>query len=275
MPGLHARAAEHRHGGPDAAQALGRLDELCHNAEHLPRLARARSRGQRRPASVASRCHRVGNVILKKRCCWSTARRTCTARSTRCPICAARDGRADRRDLRRAEHAAQARAATTSADYVAVRVRRQGQDLPRRLVSASTRPTARAMPDDLRAQIEPLHETVRALGWPLLMIDGVEADDVIGTLAEQAEARAGAPSSPPATRTWRSSSTSACMLVNTMSNEKLDVDGRDGEVRRAAGADRRLPDADRRRDRQHAGRRQGRPEDRVRSGSSSTARSTA
>ncbi|MGL4409698.1 MAG: 5'-3' exonuclease, partial [Zoogloea sp.] len=45
------------------------------------------------------------------------------------------------------------------------------------------------MPDDLRAQIEPLHACVRALGWPLLMIDGVEADDVIGTLAQQAEAQ--------------------------------------------------------------------------------------
>ena len=42
------------------------------------------------------------------------------------------------------------------------------------------------MPDDLRAQIEPLHEGVEAEGWPLLMIDGVEADDVIGTLTRQA-----------------------------------------------------------------------------------------
>ena len=42
------------------------------------------------------------------------------------------------------------------------------------------------MPDDLRAQIEPLHEAVKAEGWPLLMEDGVEADDVIGTLTRQA-----------------------------------------------------------------------------------------
>ena len=41
------------------------------------------------------------------------------------------------------------------------------------------------MPDDLALQIEPLHELVRAHGWPLLMIDGVEADDVIGTLARR------------------------------------------------------------------------------------------
>ena len=44
-----------------------------------------------------------------------------------------------------------------------------------------------AMPDDLRAQIEPLHEAITALGWPLIMIEGVEADDVIGALAKQAE----------------------------------------------------------------------------------------
>jgi DNA polymerase-1 len=44
-----------------------------------------------------------------------------------------------------------------------------------------------AMPDDLRPQIAPLHEAIKAMGWPLLMIEGVEADDVIGALAKQAE----------------------------------------------------------------------------------------
>ena len=42
------------------------------------------------------------------------------------------------------------------------------------------------MPDDLRSQIAPLHELVQEMGLPLLAIEGVEADDVIGTLAEQA-----------------------------------------------------------------------------------------
>ncbi|MEW6990507.1 DNA polymerase I [Colwelliaceae bacterium 6441] len=42
------------------------------------------------------------------------------------------------------------------------------------------------MPDDLRSQIAPLHEIVEAMGLPLLVIEGVEADDVIGTLADQA-----------------------------------------------------------------------------------------
>ena len=43
-----------------------------------------------------------------------------------------------------------------------------------------------ATPDDLRAQIEPIHAFVRAMGWPLLHVPGIEADDVIGTLTEQA-----------------------------------------------------------------------------------------
>ncbi len=42
-----------------------------------------------------------------------------------------------------------------------------------------------SMPDDLRAQIEPLFEAIRAMGWPLIVEDGVEADDVIGALAKQ------------------------------------------------------------------------------------------
>ena len=45
------------------------------------------------------------------------------------------------------------------------------------------------MPDELRRQIEPIHAIVRAMGLPLLCVDGVEADDVIGTLAKQAEAQ--------------------------------------------------------------------------------------
>lgn len=42
------------------------------------------------------------------------------------------------------------------------------------------------MPDDLRCQIEPLHNVIRAMGLPLICVPGVEADDVIGTLAYQA-----------------------------------------------------------------------------------------
>ena len=46
-----------------------------------------------------------------------------------------------------------------------------------------------SMPDDLRKQIGPIHDIIRAMGLPLLIIDGVEADDVIGTLAREATAK--------------------------------------------------------------------------------------
>src|SRR6185295_18910279 len=49
--------------------------------------------------------------------------------------------------------------------------------------------TRQAMPEPLAAQIEPLLETVKALGWPVVIVDGVEADDVIGTLVRRAEER--------------------------------------------------------------------------------------
>lgn len=45
------------------------------------------------------------------------------------------------------------------------------------------------MPDDLRQQIEPIHQIIQAMGLPLLIVDGVEADDVIGTLAVRAAAQ--------------------------------------------------------------------------------------
>ncbi len=47
--------------------------------------------------------------------------------------------------------------------------------------------TRQSMPEDLARQIDPLLETIRALGWPIVVVDGVEADDVIGTLVKHAE----------------------------------------------------------------------------------------
>ena len=44
------------------------------------------------------------------------------------------------------------------------------------------------MPDDLRVQIEPLHGILKDLGWPVVSVPGVEADDVIATIAEKARA---------------------------------------------------------------------------------------
>ncbi|HWN30667.1 MAG TPA: DNA polymerase I, partial [Burkholderiales bacterium] len=82
-----------------------------------------------------------------------------------------------------------------------------------------------AMPEDLAVQIEPLHECIRALGWPLLMIDGVEADDVIGTLTTLA-ARVGIKSIvSTGDKDLAQLVNPQVTLINTMSNEKLDEQG--------------------------------------------------
>lgn len=81
------------------------------------------------------------------------------------------------------------------------------------------------MPDDLVAQIEPLHEAVRALGWPLLMIDGVEADDVIGTLSCMATRAGFKTIVSTGDKDLTQLVNQGVTLVNTMSNEVLDEAG--------------------------------------------------
>ena len=81
------------------------------------------------------------------------------------------------------------------------------------------------MPDDLRSQIEPLHEAVRAEGWPLVMIDGVEADDVIGTLAVAATARGIRSVVSTGDKDMAQLVDGHVTLVNTMSEETLDAAG--------------------------------------------------
>ncbi len=79
------------------------------------------------------------------------------------------------------------------------------------------------MPDDLAAQIEPLKEAVRALGWPVLAVPGVEADDVIATLAEQAKRRAWNTVVSTGDKDLAQLVDERVTLVNTMSNETLDA----------------------------------------------------
>ena len=81
------------------------------------------------------------------------------------------------------------------------------------------------MPDDLVVQIEPLHACVRALGWPLLMIDGVEADDVIGTLTQQASTHGIECVVSTGDKDLAQLVNPHVRLVNTMSNEVLDEAG--------------------------------------------------
>jgi len=83
--------------------------------------------------------------------------------------------------------------------------------------------TRAAMPDDLAQQIEPLHELIRAYGWPLLMIAGVEADDVIGTLVRRAETDGLDAVISTGDKDLAQLITPRVTLVNTMSNEKLDM----------------------------------------------------
>ncbi|MDQ6923154.1 MAG: DNA polymerase I, partial [Pseudomonadota bacterium] len=79
------------------------------------------------------------------------------------------------------------------------------------------------MPDALVAQIAPLHELIRVHGWPILMIEGVEADDVIGTLARQAEQLGIDTLISTGDKDLAQLITPRVTLVNTMSNELLDM----------------------------------------------------
>ncbi|RQS37102.1 DNA polymerase I [Burkholderia sp. Bp8992] len=82
-----------------------------------------------------------------------------------------------------------------------------------------------SMPPDLALQVEPIHGAVRALGWPLLMVEGVEADDVIGTLAREAERHGMNVIVSTGDKDLAQLVTDHVMLVNTMTNETLDRDG--------------------------------------------------
>jgi DNA polymerase-1 len=78
------------------------------------------------------------------------------------------------------------------------------------------------MPPDLARQIEPLQQAIAASGWNLLSIDGVEADDVIGTLAKQAESGSLCVIAT-GDKDLAQLVNDHVILVNTMNNEKLDV----------------------------------------------------
>ncbi|MES2077298.1 MAG: DNA polymerase I [Pseudomonadota bacterium] len=85
--------------------------------------------------------------------------------------------------------------------------------------------TRASMPDDLRLQIEPIHLAVKAMGWPILMVEGVEADDVIGTLAVQAALADMDVVVSTGDKDLAQLVNDRVTLINTMSNEKLDEAG--------------------------------------------------
>ena len=82
-----------------------------------------------------------------------------------------------------------------------------------------------SMPDDLAVQIKPLHDLIRALGIPLLVIDGVEADDVIATLAKQAAQRKIKTIVSTGDKDLAQIVNSRIHLLNTMNQVYLDIDG--------------------------------------------------
>ncbi|PIJ49326.1 DNA polymerase I [Erwinia sp. OLTSP20] len=77
------------------------------------------------------------------------------------------------------------------------------------------------MPDELRAQIQPLHQMVTAMGLPLLAVSGVEADDVIGTLAQQAEKQGRSVLISTGDKDMAQLVTANITLINTMNNAIL------------------------------------------------------
>ncbi len=85
------------------------------------------------------------------------------------------------------------------------------------------------MPDDLRSQVAPLHACVKALGLPLLCIEGVEADDVIGTLARQATEAGRDAVISTGDKDMAQLVNEHITLVNTMKDETLDVEGVKGK----------------------------------------------
>jgi len=81
------------------------------------------------------------------------------------------------------------------------------------------------MPDDLRTQIEPIHEVVRLLGWPVLQVPGIEADDAIGTLARVGAASGHRVVISTGDKDLAQLVNEQVTLINTMTNERLDIDG--------------------------------------------------
>ncbi|MGZ8195826.1 MAG: DNA polymerase I, partial [Methylosarcina sp.] len=109
-------------------------------------------------------------------------------------------------------------------DYIAVVFDAPGKTFRNALFEAykAHRPP---MPDDLREQIEPLHTLVKAMGLPLIMEPGVEADDVMGALAQQAVQQGFDVIISTGDKDMAQLVNEHIILENTMSNSRLDVQG--------------------------------------------------
>ena len=110
----------------------------------------------------------------------------------------------------------------TRPDYVAVVFDAKGKTFRDELF-ADYKAHRPPMPDDLRPQIEPLHQLVRALGLPCLIVPGVEADDVIGTLATQAQSAGLHTLISTGDKDMAQLVNESVTLINTMNNTRLDT----------------------------------------------------
>ena len=81
------------------------------------------------------------------------------------------------------------------------------------------------MPEELAMQIEPLQKAISAMGWPMMIKDSVEADDVIGTLSKKANANKIKVIISTGDKDLSQLVNKETTLINTMTNEKLDIDG--------------------------------------------------
>lgn len=82
-----------------------------------------------------------------------------------------------------------------------------------------------SMPDDLRSQVEPIHNIIKAMGLPLVVEEGVEADDVIGTLARQASEQGVATIISTGDKDMAQLVDQHVTLINTMTDTVMDIEG--------------------------------------------------
>ena len=109
-------------------------------------------------------------------------------------------------------------------DYIAAVLDPKGRTF-RDEIYPEYKATRQAMPEPLAVQIEPMIETIRALGWPVIVVDGVEADDVIGTLVTHAQEQGWDSVISTGDKDLTQLVNDKVLWVNTMSGDKLDPAG--------------------------------------------------
>ena len=109
-------------------------------------------------------------------------------------------------------------------DYIAAVLDPKGKTF-RDEIYPEYKATRQSMPEPLAVQIEPMIETIRALGWPVICVDGVEADDVIGTLVTHAQERGWDSVISTGDKDLTQLVNDKVLWVNTMSGDKLDPAG--------------------------------------------------